>query len=426
MRRTGTAVVLAVVLAAVFVGGAPAGADGENIHGTLESIDNQQRVPVAGVTIIVEQDGAEIGTAVSDTDGEWTVPVPAAGTYQVRLLVDTLPAGVALTNPGTDVLPNVLVRDNQQKTVRFQLGVGVTTTVGSLDRFMGLVIVGLKLGAIIALCSIGLSLIFGVTGLVNFAHGEMVTFGAVTAYFFHASPLGPQWPLIFAAIPAVLLGAAFGGVQELVLWGPLRRHPTGLIAMLVISIGLSFAIRNLILIVFGGAPRPYLDYAVQREWHFWGISTVPKNIVIILASAAILAVVGLFLQYTKLGTAMRAVADNKDLAESSGINVNGVILTTWIVGTGLAAAGGIFFGVAEQIQYDMGFKLLLLIFAAVVLGGLGTAFGAMVGAFIIGLAVEVSTYWVDNEFKTAIALGILIVMLLVRPQGILGSRERIG
>ncbi len=426
MRRSGIGLALAATLAVVLFGSAPASAAGEDIHGTLESINGQEHTPVAGVTIVVEQDGTEIGTAVSDATGMWAVPVPAAGTYQVRLDVDTLPGDVALTVAGNDVLPNVLVRSNQQKTVRFQLGPGVASTVSRLDRFVDLVVVGLKLGAIIALCSIGLSLIFGVTGLVNFAHGEMVTLGAVLAYFFHASPLGPQWPLILAAIPAVLLGAAFGGVQELALWGPLRRHPTGLIAMLVISIGLSFAIRNVILIVFGGGPRPYLDYAVQREWEFWGISTVPKNIVIILASAAILAVVGLFLQYTKLGTAMRAVADNKDLAESSGINVNAVIFTTWTVGTGLAAAGGIFFGVSEQIQYDMGFRLLLLIFAAVVLGGLGTAFGAMVGSFIIGLAVEVSTYWVDNEFKTAIALGILVVMLLVRPQGILGSRERIG
>ena len=127
-----------------------------------------------------------------------------------------------------------------------------------------------------------------------------------------------------------------------------------------------------------------------------------------------------------MGTAMRAVADNKDLAESSGINVDGVILTTWLVGGGLAAIGGIFFGVSEQIQFDMGFRLLLLIFAAVVLGGLGSAYGAMVGGFIVGLVVEVSTFWFDSEFKTAIGLGVLILMLLLRPQGILGSRERIG
>ncbi len=426
MRRLRIAQVLAATFVALMLSPAAALAAGEDIHGQLEAIDGQQRVPVPGVTIVVEQDGREIGVAVSDSAGMWVVPVPEAGTYQVRLVVDTLPDGVALTVPGHEVLPDVLVRSSQAKAIRFQLGPGVSSGVGDLDRFLDLVIIGLKLGAIIALCSIGLSLIFGVTGLVNFAHGEMVTLGAVLAYFLHASPLGPEWPLLVAAVPAVLIGAAIGGIQELGLWGPLRRHPTGLIAMLVISIGLSFALRNLILIVFRGEPRPYIDYAVQQKWEFLGISMVPKNIVIILASAAILGVVGLFLQRTKLGTAMRAVADNKDLAESSGINVNAVILTTWIMGSGLAAAGGIFYGVSEQIQFDMGFKMLLLIFAAVVLGGLGTAFGAMVGSFIIGLLVEVSTFWVDNEFKTAIALGVLVVMLLIRPQGLLGSKERIG
>jgi branched-chain amino acid transport system permease protein len=123
---------------------------------------------------------------------------------------------------------------------------------------------------------------------------------------------------------------------------------------------------------------------------------------------------------------MRAVADNADLAESSGIDVARVIRATWIGGAGLAGLGGVMFGISEQVQWDMGFKLLLLIFAAVVLGGLGTAFGAMVGGFIVGVAIEMSTLWIPVEFKTAVALGILIVMLLVRPQGLLGVKERIG
>ena len=309
---------------------------------------------------------------------------------------------------------------------RFQLGPGSVSTVSSLERFVDLLVLGLKLGAIIAISAIGLSLIYGVTGLVNFSHGEMVTLGAVIAFFFHTSVAGPEWPLLIAAIPAILLGAGLGGGQELLLWRPLRRRGTGLIAMMVISIGLSFALRNLILILFKGEPRSFVDYAVQREVEFLGVATVPKNIVIVLTSVVILVLVGLFLERTKTGTAMRAVSDNKDLAESSGIDVNRVILTTWLVGGGLAAIGGIFLGVSEQLQFDMGFKLLLLIFAAVVLGGLGSAYGAMVGGFIVGVVVEVSTFWVATEFKTAVGLGVLILMLLLRPQGILGSRERIG
>jgi branched-chain amino acid transport system permease protein len=123
---------------------------------------------------------------------------------------------------------------------------------------------------------------------------------------------------------------------------------------------------------------------------------------------------------------MRAVADNSDLAESSGIDVQRVIRVTWIVGAGLAGMGGVMFGISEQVQWDMGFKLLLLIFAAVILGGLGTAFGAMLGGFIVGVVVEMSTLVIPVEFKTAVALGILIAMLLVRPQGLLGVKERIG
>ena len=140
----------------------------------------------------------------------------------------------------------------------------------------------------------------------------------------------------------------------------------------------------------------------------------------------ILLFVGLFLQRTRQGTAMRAVADNKDLAESSGIDVNRIIAITWIRAGGLAAIGGVFFGVTETVQWDMGFRLLLLIFAAVVLGGLGTAYGAVVGGLVVGLAVELSTLFVPNELKAAVGLVVLIIMLLVRPQGILGSRERIG
>ncbi len=123
---------------------------------------------------------------------------------------------------------------------------------------------------------------------------------------------------------------------------------------------------------------------------------------------------------------MRAVSDDADLAESSGIDVNRIILITWSLAGGLAAIGGIFFGVNEAVQWDMGFSLLLLIFAAVVLGGLGTAYGAMVGGFVVGVVVEMSTLFVPNELKTAVGLIVLIVMLLLRPQGLFGTKERIG
>ena len=403
----------------------PALAQGESIGGTLERIDGQERTPVSGVVISVELGGEAIGSATSDDTGRWDIAVPEAGTYLVRLDVDTLPEGVALTDPERFELSDVIVREGQNKTTRFNLGPGVVADGGgSLSRFADVLVIGLKLGAVIAMASIGLSLIFGVTGLVNFAHGEMVTVGAVLAFFLHQSTV--RWPLVVAAIPAVAASGGFGWANEALLWRPLRRRGVGLIAMLVISIGLSFAIRNVVNILFGGEPRTYADYAIQQPIEILGVQTVPKNLVIIALSVVVLGLVGLFLQRTKTGTAMRAVADNRDLAESSGIDVDRVILITWVVGGGLAGLGGIMLGASETVQWDMGFKLLLLVFAAVVLGGLGTAFGAMLGAFIVGVAVETSTLWIDTDLKNGIALAVLVVMLLVKPQGLLGTKERIG
>jgi len=400
--------------------------DGQSIKGKMEFIDGDIRDPVEGVEVVVTQGGAPVASGTSDASGDWEVPVPAAGTYQVEVVLGSLPEGVGLTNPDLQTLSDVVVRDGQAKFVRFALGPGLTSDVGTWDRVAGLLIIGLKFGAIIALASIGLSLVFSVTGLVNFAHGDVVTLGAVLAFFFNASTAGPQWHILLAAIPAIALTAAFGGAQELLMWRPLRKRGSSLISMLVISIGLSFTIRYLILVFFNGLPRPFNDYVIQDDISIFGVSLVPKNLVIIGFTIVVLAAVGLFLQRTKLGTAMRAVADNPDLSESSGIDVKRVVLVTWIVGAGLAGLGGVMFGISEQVQWDMGFKLLLLIFAAVVLGGLGTAFGAMVGGFVIGVAVEMSTLVVPTEFKTVIALGILVVMLLIRPQGLLGTRERIG
>lgn len=409
---------------------APAGAqDAESsIKGTLERVEGDEREPVEGVEITVEQDGVEIGVVMSAADGTWEVAVPVGGIYQVTLDVDTLPDGVAPTDPDRMSLPDVSVRDGQNKTVRFNLGPGVASGggVSTLDKLGDRILLGLKLGSIIALAAVGLSLIFGVTDLVNFAHAEMITFGAVAAYFFNVAGAGPGWTLLIAAIPAIVLSGGFGAAQEVWLWRPLRRRRFSTVSMLVVSIGLSFAVRNVILVILGGEPQNYAQYVIQAEQTFLFFDTVPKNMVIIVSSLVILGAVGLFLVRTRAGVAVRAVADNKDLAESSGIDVNRVILITWILGGSLAGLSGVYLGVTEKVQWDMGFRMLLLVFAAVVLGGLGTAFGAMLGGFVVGLAVEVSTLWLPTELKNAVALAALIAMLLWRPQGLLGQRERIG
>ena len=195
---------------------------------------------------------------------------------------------------------------------------------------------------------------------------------------------------------------------------------------MVVSIGLAFLMRYLYLIYFGAERKFFSDFRIQTNYDIGPISLPPKDYFIIVISLLVLAGVGLLLQRTKLGTAMRAVADNRDLAESSGIDVKRTILAVWISGSALAALAGIFIGMTQQVSWQMGERQLLLIFAAVTLGGLGTAYGAMVGGLLIGVASEMSTLWLDNDLKFLVALTVLIVILIVRPQGILGQRERFG
>ena len=280
---------------------------------------------------------------------------------------------------------------------------------------------GLRFGLILAMCSIGLSLIFGTTKLVNFAHGELVTFGAVVAL-----ALDGPLPFLAAAAVAILLTAVAGGVNEILIWRPLRKRGTGLIAMLVISIGLSLFVRHVVLWRIGGGRQSYSKFTSQKGIEYGPLSVTPRQLATIAIATIVLVITAYIITNTRLGKAMRAVSDNRDLSESSGINVDSVIRTVWIGGAGLAGLGGVLLGLDRQVSWDMGFNLLLLIFAAVTLGGLGTAYGALAGSIVVGLFVSLSTLVVPPEIKNVGALVILILILLVRPQGILGRAERIG
>jgi len=402
----------------------PARAQGrEGVAGTLRNDDGR---PVAGVVITVTRGSSTVGEATTVTDGSWRVPVPGPGTYSVTLDKSSLPKGVVLRDPKRRTLNGVEVTEGQTSAVLFPLGTGKGGGPSRVSRFLDLSLDGLRLGVIVALAAVGISLIFAVTGIVNFAHGELVTLGAVVAFFFSTSAGGPQWSLVSATLLAVLIGGGTGWALEMGLWRPLRRRRTSLIALLVVSIGLSLVARHVILTVFKGAPRSYADYDIQSALHLGPAHILPKNIWVIAISLAVLIAVGLLLKGTRLGTAMRAVADNKDLAESSGIDVQRVILATWVLAGGLAALGGVLYGLTQQVVWDMGFTLLLTMFTAVILGGLGSAYGAMAGGIVIGVASELSTYWVAVEFKVVVSLMIMIMVLLFRPQGILGVRERVG
>jgi neutral amino acid transport system permease protein len=290
-------------------------------------------------------------------------------------------------------------------------------------RAIQLFVDGLRFGLLIAICAVGLSLIYGTTGLTNFAHGELVTIGAVAAWFINVEG---GVPLIPAALIAMIVGAAVGALNELGLWRPLRRRGTGLIAALVVSIGLSLLLRYLVQIVYGGRSNPYGDFQTGRSVDYGLFRMTNADLFTIIICVIVLVLVALMLQRTKIGKAMRAVADNRDLAASSGIDVNRVILVVWVLGGALAALGGVLLGLSDQVQWDMGFRLLLLMFAGVTLGGLGTAYGALVGSLVVGVFVQMSTLVIPSDTKYVGGLLLLIVILVIRPQGILGSRARIG
>lgn len=414
--------IVALLASFVALGGVAAAQDStESVHGTLADPDKK---PMSGVEITVKTEaGDQVGTATSDDTGEFRLELPGPGTYIAELDTKTLPSGVSLRNPDRNPLTFVVRTQGLDKTLIFPTGEGRSTGVSLWRELLQLSVEGLKFGLVIAMAAIGLSLIFGTTGLTNFAHGEMVTWGALVCWYINVR-IG--WHLIPAAVLAVLLGGLSGALLDRVLWRPLRKRGTGLIAMLVVSIGLSLFLRYVFLYQFGGRTRPLADYAVQRAWSLGPIEIAPKDLFSIVLSLLVLVGVALLLQATRMGKAMRAVADNPDLASSSGIDVQRVILTVWFLGGALAALGGILLALTEQASFQMGFQLLLLMFAGVTLGGLGTAYGALVGSLIVGMFVQLSTHWIPSELKNVGALLILIVILVVRPQGILGSKERVG
>jgi branched-chain amino acid transport system permease protein len=343
----------------------------------------------------------------------------------VTLDTDTLPQGVGLRDEDKASI-EVDIEEGRAKGLIFAIGERTSNRASTAERLLNLTVQGIRVGAVLALASVGLSLIFGVTGLVNFAHGELVTFGALVAFFLSAMAGGPEIPLVAAAVLALVATGGLGYALEAGLFRRLRRRRSGNVALIVVSIGLGLFLRHVYAIMFGERPRPYTQFTVQQNFDVGPISLPPKDFVIIGVALALLVAVGLLLQATRLGTAMRAVSDDRDLAEASGIDVERVILVTWMTGAALAGLGGVFQGLTDRITYDMGFGLLLLMFAAVILGGIGTAYGAMVGGLLIGLATQISTYWVESKYKVGVALAVLILAVLIRPQGLLGRAERVG
>ena len=414
------AAIMGALVMAVFASPSASAAtstDSITIFGTIKNTDQK---PVSGVKVGVTGKDFK-GEGTTNAVGRWDVVVPTGGQYVVAVDESTLPDGVQITN-GTSRTVNVFAGLGN-KEVAFNTGVDTTVTESKLSQVLQLSVDGLLLGFVIALAAVGLSLIYGTTGLTNFSHGELVTMGAMFALWFTN---GRGIPFVISVVLAVIVCGALGGVQDRILWRPLRKRGTGLVAMLVISIGLGIFLRNLFLFIAGGDTQIFAEYGGQAGLDIGPVSITPKALIGTAIAIVLLLATAYWLLRTRMGKASRAVADNPALASASGIDVERVINAIWILGAGLAAYGGVLYSMSNGVAFLEGFNILLLIFAAVTLGGLGTAFGALVGSLVVGLAINLSTLFIPTELKSVGVLAIMIVTLLVRPQGLLGRRERVG
>jgi branched-chain amino acid transport system permease protein len=409
---------VALAMWAVVGGVSAASAAGESIGGVIKT--ESEGVP--NVTLNISDEAGFVSDVFTDEGGRWQIDLPGPGTYTVLVDTGTLPEGVTLRNPDRTSV-DVVVKRGQSKSVLFPTGEANTVTESKWDQAAQLGFGGVIFGLTIALAAVGLSLIFGTTGLTNFSHGELVTFGALIAYFFN-NLLG--LPFIVAGLGAVIAGGLFGYFQDRFFWRWLRKRGTGLIAMLVVSIGLGIFLRYVYLFIFGGSTRQYASFNGQPGISLGPIDVTPKAL--IAAGIAIVVLTGtvLWLKLTRIGKASRAIADNPALASASGIDVNRVVSIIWMAGAALAALAGVVYSLSNGINWIQGFQLLLLIFAGVTLGGLGTATGAIIGSIIVGTMIQLSTLVIPSELKNVGALAVLIIILMIRPQGILGRSERVG
>ncbi len=377
--------------------------------------------PIENVRIVVDGGGYTAET-VTDERGRWFIGVPQPGIYNVTLDEATLPEGIAVVEGGATQVVEFGRSDRVVKN--FFIGEASFNQVSMFDQVVSRIIYGINFGLMLGLAAVGLSLVFGTTGLSNFAHGEMVTFGAVATFILSSFVGLPIW----LAIPiGVAMSAGFGWALDAGLFRPVRKKGLGIVQLMIVSIGLSLMLRYVIQFFIGGGTEQLPGFDAPKIQLFGATALSVTDLVSMTLSLTVIGAFAFWLLRTKTGKATRAISDNPDLAAASGIDVDKVIRIVWVISAGMAGLAGVLWAYFRPgIKWDMGTQILLLIFAAVVLGGLGTAFGALVGALIVGILIETSGLLIPADLKYVGALVVLILVLLVRPQGLLGRKQRVG
>jgi branched-chain amino acid transport system permease protein len=300
-----------------------------------------------------------------------------------------------------------------------------------------LTVYGIVFGSIISLGAIGLTLVYGIIRFANFAHGDLMSAGAYVALFMVTGVLGwlgvPDtnfgmlsfgWRMLIAFPVAMFVVACVAIALDRILYRKLREKKSHAVILCMSSLGAAFILRMLILIFWGADSLFYRPGLLRPAIEFpFGVKIRPDQILILFVVFALVVLLHLYLQKTKMGKAMRATADNMELALVSGIDTERVIILTWAVGGALAAAGGILYGIDVQLHPYMGWNFLIPLFAATILGTIGNVYGALVGGLIIGVAEQVSTAFLLPTYKPAVAFVLMILILLVRPKGIFGGKD---
>lgn len=284
-----------------------------------------------------------------------------------------------------------------------------------MSTFLQTLIFGFATGAVISVGAVGLSLSYGVTRFINFSYGELLTIGA----YFTVALVAAGANLAVASVASMLAVGVLGVLLARVFFDPLMKR--GFLPLLVTSVGLAFVLQNLVQ-MFAGSSAVRFPLPLMRPWVFGPVFIPKVPVLIIIVALVTMLVVHLMLRFTLIGKMMRATSDNPALARVSGIRTQRILSITWFVSSAIAALGGILLGMTQiALQPVMGWSFLLVVFAAVLLGGIGSPYGAMLGALIVGLGMEFGTTYISADYSHAFAFAILVAVLLFRPRGLMGG-----
>jgi branched-chain amino acid transport system permease protein len=301
-------------------------------------------------------------------------------------------------------------------------------------RFLNQIVEGVSLGGVYAMIALGYTMVYGVLGLINFAHSDVFMIGAYVGIFvaarfgFSVGVVGHTSVPAFLAclVGAMAFCAVLGMVIERFAYRPLRNAPK--LTPLVTAIGVSMLLQNVAVLCFSSRPRAFPDVIRTHPVHLGPITTTNVKLIDLFAALVLMAALTLLVQRTRAGKAMRAISTNLDAAKLMGVPTDRIIALTFAIGSALAGAGGILFGIDQpRVEPLMGVQPGLTAFVAAVLGGIGNIPGAMLGGLLIGLIEQLGKAYLSSSFAPAIVFSILVVVLLARPQGLLGrvAREKV-